>query len=552
MAEAGRSGGLGRASVLLASGTLVSRVLGFVNAAVLAAVIGLNGQASTAFAVANQLPNNIYAIIAGGLLSAVLVPQIVRAALHDDGGQRFINRLVTLGIVVFAGVTVLATLAAPLLVRVYASSGGQLQGDALDLAIAFASWCLPQIFFYAVYSLLGEVLNARGVFGPFTWAPVLNNLVMIGSVLAFALALGGDVPLRDPASWTADRVAWLAGGATLGVAAQALILVVFWRRTGLGFRLDFRWRGVGLGAAGRAAGWTFGMILVTQLAGIVQSQVATSADAVDASSRALMVAWLVFMLPHSIIAVSIATPYFTRMSHHARDGELDRVRADLADSLRTVGMLIFGTGVALVAASVPFAALFGRTGAEITSTALVLVAFLVGLVPFSTLFLLQRTFYALGDTRTPFFIQLVQAGVFVSGALLVLLLPSPLIAIGLAIVTTVAGTVQAIVALLVLRRRLGGLDSARWISGFGRFALATIPAGLAGLLVLWPLGGLGLTGGAGEPGVFATAHPVSSALSVGLVGAASLAVYLGVIALMRVPELRVMAGPILRRLPGRG
>ena len=115
--------GLRRASAALASGTLVSRALGFVSAAVLAWTIGQTNQGANAFAIANQLPNNVYAIIAGGLLSAVLVPQIVRAAHHDDGGQRFVNRLVTLGIVVFLAVTILATLCAPLLVTLYASQG---------------------------------------------------------------------------------------------------------------------------------------------------------------------------------------------------------------------------------------------------------------------------------------------------------------------------------------------------------------------------------------------------------------------------------------------
>ena len=112
-------GGLGRASALLASGTVVSRVLGFASAAILAQAIGTKGAGADTFALANQLPNNIYAIIAGGLLSAVLVPQIVRAGLHDDGGQRFISRLVTLGLTVFVVAAVVATVAAPWLVTLY-------------------------------------------------------------------------------------------------------------------------------------------------------------------------------------------------------------------------------------------------------------------------------------------------------------------------------------------------------------------------------------------------------------------------------------------------
>ena len=543
-----RSGGLGRASAVLASGTLVSRGLGFISAAVLAWTIGQTGQGANAFAIANQLPNNIYAIVAGGLLSAVLVPQIVRAAHHADGGQTFVNRLVTLGIVVFLAVTLVATLCAPLLVTLYAGQGGRaLTGGGVALAVTFAYWCLPQIFFYALYSLLGEVLNARGVFGPFTWAPVLNNVVAIAGLLVFAVLFGVAPAHRDPASWDAARVSLLAGTATLGVAAQALILIAFWRRTGLGFRPDFRWRGVGLGGAGRAAAWTFGMILVTQLAGIVQSQVAVSAGVDDPSVAVLRNAWLIFMLPHSIIAVSIATPYFTRMSAHARDGRLGSLRDDLSSSLRTVILLIAGAAVALAAAALPFAAFFASDTREILGIGGVLLAYLLGLVPFSTQFLVQRTFYALGDTRTPFFVQLLQSTLFVAGALTVLLLPPSAIAAGIAIVTSVAGTVQAVVLTAVLRRRLGGIDGRRVLRRFGVYAVATIPAAAVGLLALWALGGL-KPFGLGTNGFALDSGRIASLVSVALIGGVTMLVYLAVLWAARVPELRELVTPLRRLL----
>jgi putative peptidoglycan lipid II flippase len=543
-----RGGGLGRASAVLASGTLVSRALGFVSAAVLAWTIGQTGQGANAFAIANQLPNNIYAIVAGGLLSAVLVPQIVRAAHHADGGQRFVNRLVTLGIVVFLAVTLLATLCAPLLVTVYAGQGGRaLTGGGVALAVTFAYWCLPQIFFYALYSLMGEVLNARAVFGPFTWAPVLNNVVAIAGLLVFAALFGVAPAHRDPASWDAAKVGLLAGTATLGVAAQALILIAFWRRTGLGFRPDFRWRGVGLGGAGKAAAWTFGMILVTQLAGIVQSQVAVSAGVDDPSVAVLRNAWLIFMLPHSIVAVSIATPYFTRMSAHARDGRLDALRADLSSSLRTVILLIFGAAVALAAAALPFAAFFAHGTREILGIGGVLLAYLLGLVPFSTQFLVQRTFYALGDTRTPFFVQLLQSALFVTGALTVLLLPPSAIAAGIAVVTSLAGIVQALVLTALLRRRLGGIDGRRVMRRFGAYALATVPAAIAGLLVLWALGGL-RPFGIGANGFALDSGRIASLVAVAIVGGATGLVYLTALWVARVPELRELASPLRRLL----
>ena len=209
--SAAAPGGMGRASAILAAGTIVSRVLGFVRTIVLAAAIGTFAAGDT-FAIGNQLPNNIYALVAGGVLSAVLVPQIVRAAAHHDGGQQFINRVVTLGIMVFAVVTLAATLAAPALVALYAQSSSSGRGftpEALALATAFAYWCLPQIFFYALYSLLSEVLNARRVFGPFTWAPVLNNVVSIAGLVLFMALFGTAAANSAVADWDAGKVAVL-------------------------------------------------------------------------------------------------------------------------------------------------------------------------------------------------------------------------------------------------------------------------------------------------------------------------------------------------------
>ncbi|HEV7950683.1 MAG TPA: lipid II flippase MurJ, partial [Glaciihabitans sp.] len=354
--------GVGRASALLASGTLVSRLLGFISAAVLAQTLGTRSVGANTFALANQLPNNIYAIVAGGVLSAVLVPQIVRAGLHTDGGAKFINRIVTLGAVVFIAAAAIATLAAPLLVRLYATAATESNPEGFSnadiaLATAFAYWCLPQILFYALYSLLGEVLNARKLFGPFTWAPVLNNIVAIIGLIAFTFAFG-SVNSLDAPEWSSSMIAVLAGSATLGVASQAFVLFFFWRKAGLTYRPEFRWRGVGLGRVGKAAGWTFGMILVGQIAGVVQSQVATLAGSDEASTAVLRYSWLIFMLPHSIVTVSIVTAYFTRMSGHARDSDMVSLRRDISSSLRTVGLIMVFATVLLIVVAYPFAAVF--------------------------------------------------------------------------------------------------------------------------------------------------------------------------------------------------
>jgi putative peptidoglycan lipid II flippase len=527
------SAGMGRASAVLAAGTVVSRILGFVRAVTLTSAIGIVA-AGDAFAVGNQLPNNIYALIAGGVLSAVLVPQIVKAAAHRDGGQQFINRVVTLGIVIFAVVTIAATVAAPLLVGIYAqgsTTGRGFTPEAFALATAFAYWCLPQIFFYALYSLLSEVLNARRIFGPFTWAPVLNNVVSIAGLVVFMVLFGTSHSNQAVAAWDASKITLLGATTTLGVAAQAIILFLFWRRAGLRYRPDFRWRGVGLGATGRAAGWLFGMILITQLAGIVQTRVSTIASGNGASVQVLQQAWLLFMLPHSVIAVSIATAYFTRMSGHAANGNVAGMRSDLSSSLRTIGILNVFAAVAISVVAYPLARFFTDTGfGDVSGMGDVILAFMPGLILFSILFVLQRVFYALGDTRTPFFMQCVQSGLFVIGALLCSLLPVQLIGVGIAIVTSIAGSAQAIVAIVLVRRRIGGMDGRLVFFRHLQYLGLAVVAGAVGLVVVYLLGGF-------APAGFAQSDKVGAVVTVVAAGAAMAAVYLGLLAAFRNPEL---------------
>ena len=538
--------GLGRASMLLASGTVVSRVLGFISAIILARTLGTVGAGADTFALANQLPNNIYAIVAGGVLSAVLVPHIVKAGLDKDGGQSFINKIVTLGFLIFLAVAVLATLLAPALVALYAQSGGDggrgFSPEEIALAVAFAYWCLPQILFYALYSLLSEVLNARKVFGPFTWAPALNNVVAMTGLVAFGLLFPG-ADTANAMVWTPSMVAVLAGSVTAGVAAQAFILFLFWHRAGLSFRADFRWRGVGLGNTGRAVSWMFGMILVAQIAGVVQANVASLAAGGDAPSLAILrFSWLIFMLPHSVVAVSLATAYFTRMSTHARDGNRAAVRGDFLESVSRIGFFMVLASVGLIVVSLPFARQFGGEPESIRAMAIVIASYALGLLAFSVLFVVQRVFYALEDTRTPFFLQVLQATLFISLALGVSTLPVTQIAVGLALSASIAGTVQTLVAIVVLRRKLGGLSLRPLVFSLSQFLLAALPSSGAGVALLTAFGG---ADGAG----YLTESALWSALVMAVITLTMVVVYGGTLLLLGNSDARAVAGPLLRRLP---
>ena len=539
---------ISRASLFLASGTIVSRALGFVRAIVLAGVIGLVGSASAdAFAVANQLPNTIYAIVAGGVLSAVLVPHIISASSNPDGGASYINKLLTISLALLAGTTIVATLAAPLLTLAY---GTQLNPETLALATSFAWWCLPQIFFYGLYSVLGEVLNARKLFGPFTWAPVVNNLVALLGLGAMAWLFSADpMGMREGSDWTPAMVATLAGTATLGVAAQAFVLLLFWRRIDMRFRLDFRWRGVGLGRAGRTASWTFGMLLLSTFAGLIEVNIVGVASNTEgaASVAALNNAWLIFMLPHSIIAVSIGTAFFTRLSEHAAAGDSVALRSDLRNSLRVVAVAMTLAAAVVAVCSSAMAAVFmplsdqQDSAAAITAFALIICAFIIGLVPFSALFMVQRAFYALHDTKTPFGYTLVQVAVFIVLAFAATAVPDDWIAATIALAMSIAGTVQLFVALWLLRRKVGPL-------GLGSVWLALLRSSLAALVAIaLGVGVMALLGANPWQAGFALESRWSAILSMGIAGTVMTLGYFATLALVRAPEAAELRQLLRRR-----
>ncbi len=530
---------IGRASANVAAGTLVSRATGLVRSVVLASALGVSqAPAANAFGVANQLPNNIYAIISSGLLAGVIVPQIVRASrTHEDGGNAFVSKLLTLGVVVLGATTVLAVLAAPLLVSLF---GGLMDPAAVALTMAFAYWCLPQIFFYGLYALLGEILNAKKVFGPFAWSPIINNVVSIIGFLAFIWLFG----VRTQATgWTPEMIALMAGTATLGIVMQALVLLGFWRKAGLHLRPDFGWRGIGLGQVGRLAGWTFSMVIVGQIAGMVQTRFAGTASEAGASVAAMQFSWLVFMLPFSVIVLSIGTPYFTQLSTHAAQGDTDSVRKDLNTSTRIIGLLIVGALAAVFAAILPISRVFSHSPNEAREMSLVLAAYLVALVPLAVQFVIQRTFYAYQDTRTPFFFTLVQSVLVIATAWIALLtVPKAYLAFGIALGQSIANILQLVLAAWLLRRKLGTLGMRSAFVALGGFLLAAVPAAGAGWLTYFLLGG--------DEGWF-MADKFAPLLAVVLIGGVSLLVYVAFLALFRTSELGVVTRLVKRLLPGR-
>lgn len=477
---------IARASTLMAAGTTTSRVLGFVKAMVLATAIGVTASVGAdSFAVGNMLPNSVYMVLIGGVLSAVLVPQIVQAMAGHDGGSGYVNKLVTIAMVFLLVITGLAMVLAPFLVRLYAMAWSP---EQLALAVGFAYWCLPQIFFYGLFNILGEVLNAKKVFGPSSWAPVLNNLVAITGLVIYIVVFGADPNgNRGLDDWNPAQIALLAGSATLGVVIQAIILSIAWRKAGIRYRPDFVWRGVGFGTLGKIAGWSLATVIVMQLGGIVTTNVASTASGQGASVAALQYAWLIFMLPYSILAFSIGTAYFTRLAEHARNDKPEDMRADVSAALRVIGLVMTGSA-AIIFVTAPFIALVlmdGAKPADIAALAVVIMMYILSLTPYGMLFVIQRTYFAFNDTRTPFFFTLLQIGLFVGGSLLVLAFsPVQLIAAMLALSFTIATIIQVTVGLIFLRRKIGGIEGKRVFVSHLKYAIAVIPTVVVGYVML--------------------------------------------------------------------
>ncbi|WP_460801888.1 murein biosynthesis integral membrane protein MurJ [Microbacterium sp. GXF6406] len=535
---------LGRASAIIAAGTMVSRVTGLLRSIVLVAVVGSVGSgAADAFAYANKLPNSVFQIISVGVLTAVIVPQIVKATADRDGGNAFISKLFTLGTVVLVGTTLLAMLIAPWLVHLAA---GNAPDAVIALAVALAYWCLPQILFYGLYALLGEALNARRIFGPFTWSPVVNNII---SIIGFLILGAVFAPVStDATQWTPEMIAVLGATATGGIVLQAVVLLLFWRRTGLSLRPDFRWRGVGLGNVGRLAGWTLLMAFAGLAAGFLQTNIVSAASDLGAAAMVTDNAWLIFMLPYSVIVLSIGTPYFTQISEHAAAGRHDEVRADISRSIRTLGFFMAAAIAAVAAAAIPASRIFTQTAEDAPAAALVLIAYLIGLLPLTILFIVQRTFYAYDDTRTPFWFTIFQCALIVITALTAAallaadILPVTMLAAAVALGQSIASTLQLLLATWLLHRKIGSLDARTWLLAIVRFTIAAVPAGLAGWGTFLLLGGV--------PG-WAASSILAAVVSTCLIGAAVVIVYILLLALMRAPELKTATALVKRFLPGR-
>lgn len=419
------SSSVGRNSLIMASGTAASRVTGQIRTILLAWALGTTGYAANAYQAGSMIPQVIYTLVSGGIFNAVLVPQIVRTLKAKDAETK-LNKLITLAITMLLTVAILMALCTPLLTRLYVNGGP----ETMALATSFTLWCMPQIFFYGLYTVIGQILAAKDHFTAYAWSSVGANII---SCIGFGtfIALFGRATEHPLDFWTADKIALTAGTWTLGVAFQALVLFIPLTKIGLKYRPQFGIRGIGLRSMGPVAAWSVGIVVIDQLANIVITRTSTNAPMLAqqqfginpldvAGNASYQNAYTIYMLPYSLIAVSLATAIFPKISRAVADHNIAEARIDLSQALRNMGVIMCYFSVAFVVMPVPIilALLPSVSVKEAILMAGPLIALGVGL-PFASAYLIiQRTFYAFEDGKSPFIFMLFAMGIQAVGVII--------------------------------------------------------------------------------------------------------------------------------------
>jgi putative peptidoglycan lipid II flippase len=497
-------------TAVMAAGTVVSRVSGYARSLLLVAALGAFTHADI-FNLANTVPTMVYVLVAGGIFNAVLVPQLVRTMKNDaDGGEAYANRIITLAALFLAVVTVVLVVAAPAVMSLFLDSSW----DSPDMAAQresvtnFARYCLPQVFFYGMFVLLGQVLNARGRFGPMMWAPIANNVISVAVLVTYLLLFGQAEGEQLYGAFTPGQEALLGIGSTLGIAVQFLVLLPYLRAAGFRYRPRFDFRDSGLGHTLRLGAWTVLTVAANQIAYTVVVRLASGGTVHDETGvgtgyTVYSNAFLIMMVPHAIITVSLATAMLPHLSRLANDSELTEAGTSLGRALRTSLVVIgpFAALMPLVAGDVARVLWGWGAGADSSDVfAPTLIVFAPALVFFTVHYFMLRGFYALERTRTVFLIQCVIASVNIAMAVLLVGRANPnSTAPALAMAYGMAYAVGSLVSYVVLRRTLGTLGTRELVRFVVRMFLATTAA----VVVMWLLGPLVSSIGAADSNLFA-------------------------------------------------
>jgi putative peptidoglycan lipid II flippase len=469
-----------RSSGVMAVGTLGSRATGVLRTTAQSVALGALPVAR-AYNLSNTLPNVVYNLALGGILTSVIVPLIVNAKRREaDGGQAYEQRMFTLVTALLFGITVIATLAAVPIVDLY--SGRAVTGNVHHLAVIFAFFFIPQIFFYGVSSLIGAVLNSRGSFAAPMWTPIVNNVVVIGVLGLFIAVVGLH---KNVVTVSGGDLVLLGLGTTLGIVAQTAALLPALRKAGFRWQPRTDFHRAEVTEIGRMAAWMFCYIGATQVAFLVTTKIANN---YGPGYTYYQYAWLLFQLPYAVVGISVITALLPRMSAHAAESRLALVREDFSTGIRLSAAIVVPSSLVLAVLGPALAILvlaYGRmTPPQGHDIGIVFAVFCLGLLPYMIFQLQLRVFYALHDSKTPALIGLATMSVNIAANEVAshILPPAHLIA-GLGVGFGLANLLGMIVSWRILSRRMHGLDGPAISSSVGRMYAATVPAALLALFV---------------------------------------------------------------------
>ena len=396
----------------MAFATLISRITGFIRIVLLAAILG--AALSSSFTVANQLPNLVAALVLEATFTAIFVPVLARAERDDaDGGTAFVRRLVTLATTLLVVTTVLSVAGAPLLVRLMLGDDPKVNAP---LTTAFAYLLLPQVIFYGLSSVFMAILNNRNHFAAPAWAPVVNNVVAIGTLGLYVL-VPGELSV-DPVRMGNAKLLVLGVGTTLGVVAQAAVLLIAIRREQISLRplwgIDDRLKQFGAMAAAMVL-----YVLISQFGLVVGNQIASAAAA---SGPAIYnYTWLVLMLPFGMIGVTVLTVVMPRLSRNAAAEDTEAVLADfsLATRLTMITLIPFVAFMTVAGPAIGSALFaygkFGEVDANYLGISIALSSFT--LIPYALVLLELRVFYAREQPWIPILIVIAITAVKIGASL---------------------------------------------------------------------------------------------------------------------------------------
>jgi putative peptidoglycan lipid II flippase len=522
-------GSLARGAAVITLATAVSRITGLVRVIVVAAAMGTTFLANT-YQTANTAPNVVFELVAAGVLTSVFVPTFVDYLVkgRQDEGWQAANALTTIAIVGLVAIALIVALLGDPIMRLLTLGVDDpiLRAQEVSLGATFLRLFAPQVVFYGAGMIMTGALHANRRFAIAAIAPILNNVVVIGVYVAYALLRGDDPPTVDGITTTQTLVLGL--GTTLGVVAMTVCLIP--QLKSLGWHFRFKWAPrhpavrkaahLGVWALGYAGGYQAGLIVVLMLANGVEGGVA-----------AYQWAYTFFYMPHALFAVAIFHVLFPAMSENAARGEPEELLNRLRDGLRMLAFILLPTAALMLAGAGAISKLtleYGvmtESGAELIAR--VLAAFVIGLPTYSTFLVATRAYYALSDTKTPAIVNGV--AVLISSALGVFLFTaasSDWSVPGLALAHSAAFAIAAVVLVHLLARRLGTVATRDLKVSIGRSLSASLLAlAVAGAVTF----------------ALPEATKLEALLSLTTASAAGAGIYLAVMTLAGAPELRRFA-----------